>query len=116
MNQDAWEEIRACDSCQIHSPIQKLPKAPLTSIMASWPFYQWGMDILGPLPEGPRKLKYVIVAIDYFTKWMEAKPLAKITGKEVKKFVLENIVCRFGLSGVIVMDNEINFVNDPFKN
>ncbi|GKD46008.1 reverse transcriptase domain-containing protein [Tanacetum coccineum] len=58
---------------------------------------QWGLDIPGPLPEGPRRLKFIIVAIDYFTKWMEAKPLAKITGKEAKKFVWENILCMFGL-------------------
>ncbi|GJU64332.1 reverse transcriptase domain-containing protein [Tanacetum coccineum] len=53
--------------------------------MSPWPFYQWGLDILGPLPEGPRKLKYIIVAIDYFTKWMEAKPLAKISVEQSTK-------------------------------
>ncbi|GKB96823.1 reverse transcriptase domain-containing protein, partial [Tanacetum coccineum] len=47
-----------------------------------------------PLPEAPGKIKFVIVAVDYFTKWIEAKPLAKTTGKEVKKFVWDNIVCR----------------------
>ncbi|GJS87316.1 reverse transcriptase domain-containing protein [Tanacetum coccineum] len=51
-------------------------------------------QIHGPIPEGPGRFKFIIVAIDYFTKWMEAKPLAKTTGKEVKKFVWENIVCR----------------------
>ena len=74
-----------------------------------------GDDVLGPLPEAPGKVKFVIVAIDYFTKWTEAKPLAKTTGKEVKKFVWENIVCRFGLPGVIVTDNGTNFIHDPFK-
>ncbi|GJY46327.1 reverse transcriptase domain-containing protein [Tanacetum coccineum] len=53
----------------------------MTSIMAPWLFLQWGMDVLGPLPEAPGKVKYVIVAIDYFTKWIEAKPLAKTTDK-----------------------------------
>ncbi|GKC40379.1 reverse transcriptase domain-containing protein [Tanacetum coccineum] len=71
--------------------------------------------ILGPLPEGPGKLKYIIVAIDYFTKWMEAKPLATISRKEVKKFVWQNIVCMFGLPKVIVTDNGTRLVNDPFK-
>ncbi|GJZ98426.1 reverse transcriptase domain-containing protein [Tanacetum coccineum] len=47
------------------------------------PFFQWGMDVLGPLPEAPGKVKFVIVAIDYFTKWIEAKSLAKTTRKEV---------------------------------
>ncbi|GJT66489.1 reverse transcriptase domain-containing protein [Tanacetum coccineum] len=86
------------------------PENIMTSIMA-----QWGMDILGPLPQSAGKVKFVIVAIDYFTKWIEAKPLAKITEKEVKKFVWDNIVCQFGLPKVIVTDNGTQFVNDPFK-
>ncbi|GJY00508.1 reverse transcriptase domain-containing protein [Tanacetum coccineum] len=77
MHQDAKEEVDKCDSCQIHAPVPRLSKTRLTSIMSPWPFYEWGLDILGPLPEGPDKLKFIIVAIDYFTKWMEAKPLAK---------------------------------------
>ena len=48
MHRDARDEIRKCDSCQIHSRVPRLPKTPMTSIMAPWPFYQWGMDILGP--------------------------------------------------------------------
>ncbi|GKD32934.1 reverse transcriptase domain-containing protein [Tanacetum coccineum] len=87
MHRDAREEIRKCDSYQIHSSIPKLPKTLMTSIMAPWPFFQWGMDELGPLPEAPWKVRFVIVAVDYFTKWIKAKPLAKTTGKEVKKFV-----------------------------
>ncbi|GKE86765.1 reverse transcriptase domain-containing protein [Tanacetum coccineum] len=78
-NKDTKEVVDRCDSCQIHGLVSRLPKIKLTYIMSPWSFYQWGLDILGPLPEGPRKLKYIIVAIDYFTKWMEAKPLAKIS-------------------------------------
>ncbi|GJX68382.1 reverse transcriptase domain-containing protein [Tanacetum coccineum] len=115
MYRDAKEEIEKFDSCQIHAPVPRLLKTRLTSIMYPWPFYQWGLNILGPLPEGPDKLKFIIVAIDYFTKWMEAKPLAKTTCKEVKKFVWENIVCRFRLSRVIVTGNETQLVNEPFK-
>ncbi|GJR04748.1 reverse transcriptase domain-containing protein [Tanacetum coccineum] len=73
------------------------------------------MDVLGPLPEPPSKIKFVIVAVDYFTKWIEAKPLAKTTEKVVKKFVWDNIVCKYGLPKIIVMDNETNFIHDPFK-
>ncbi|PWA75735.1 reverse transcriptase domain-containing protein [Artemisia annua] len=87
MHRDTREVIRKCDSCQIHAPVPKLPKTVLTSAMAPWPFYQWAMDVLGPLPEAPGKVKYVILAIDYFTKWMEAKPLAKTTGKEINTAV-----------------------------
>ncbi|GJX35151.1 reverse transcriptase domain-containing protein [Tanacetum coccineum] len=60
-------------------------------------------------PEGPGKVKFLIVAIDYFTKWIEAKPVATITGNQVKKFVWDSIVCRFGLPGEIVSDNGKQF-------
>nr|GEX19663.1 reverse transcriptase domain-containing protein [Tanacetum cinerariifolium] len=53
----------------------------------------------------PGKVKFLIVAIDYFTKWIETKAVATITGSQVKKFVWDNIVCRFGLPGEIVSDN-----------
>ncbi|GJR81636.1 reverse transcriptase domain-containing protein [Tanacetum coccineum] len=89
MHADAKKEVDKCDSCQIHSPIPRLPKTHMTSIMAPWPFYQWGMDILGPLTPARGGAKFVIVAIDYFTKWIEAKPLIKITGKEVIRFVID---------------------------
>ncbi|GKE67978.1 reverse transcriptase domain-containing protein, partial [Tanacetum coccineum] len=78
---------------------------PLTPITTPWPFYKWGIDIAGPFPEGPGKVKFLIVAMDYFTKWIEAKSMATITSNQVKKFVWDNIVCRFRLPGEIVSDN-----------
>ncbi|GKA53332.1 reverse transcriptase domain-containing protein [Tanacetum coccineum] len=59
----------------------------------------------GPFPEGPGKVKFFIVAMDYFTKWIEPKAVATISGSQVKKSVWDNIVYRFGLSGEIVSDN-----------
>ncbi|GKB81255.1 reverse transcriptase domain-containing protein [Tanacetum coccineum] len=87
----------------------------LTPITSSWPFYKWGIDIAGPFPEGPGKVKFLIVAIDYFTKWIEAKAVATITRNQVKKFVWDNIVCRFGLLGEIISDNGKQFRDNPFK-
>ncbi|GJX35228.1 reverse transcriptase domain-containing protein [Tanacetum coccineum] len=77
----------------VHHPIPRNPQQNLTPITSPWPFYKWGIDIAGPFPEGPGKVKFLIVAIDYFTKWIEAKPVATITGNQVKKFVWDNIVC-----------------------
>nr|GEV58322.1 reverse transcriptase domain-containing protein [Tanacetum cinerariifolium] len=67
------------------------------------------------LRSGPSKVKFLIVAVDYFTKWIEARPVATITGAQVKKFVWDNIVCRFGLPGEIVSENEKQFRDNPFK-
>nr|GEU43651.1 reverse transcriptase domain-containing protein [Tanacetum cinerariifolium] len=81
----------------------------------SVPFYKWGIDIAGPFMNGPRKVKFLIVAIDYLNKWIEAKPVATIMGAQIKKFVWDNIVCRFGLPGEIISDNEKQFMDNPFK-
>nr|GEV20322.1 reverse transcriptase domain-containing protein [Tanacetum cinerariifolium] len=73
------------------------------------------IDIAGPFLKGPGKVKFLIVAMDYFTKWIEAKAVATITGGQVKKFVWDNIVCRFGIPGEIVSDNGKQFSDNPFK-
>nr|GEV13129.1 protein NYNRIN-like [Tanacetum cinerariifolium] len=65
--------------------------------------------------KGPGKVKFFIVVMDYFTKWIEMKAVATITGSQVKKLVWDNIVCRFDLSGEIVSDNGKQFSNNPFK-
>ncbi|GKB26157.1 reverse transcriptase domain-containing protein [Tanacetum coccineum] len=70
---------------------------------------------VGHFSEGPGKVKFLIVAIDYFTKWIEAKPVATITGNQIKKFVWDNIVCRFGLPGEIIFDNGKQFRDNPFR-
>nr|GEU84462.1 reverse transcriptase domain-containing protein [Tanacetum cinerariifolium] len=74
-----------------------------------------GIDIAGPFPEGPGKVKFLIIAIDYFTKWIEAKPVATITSNQIKKFMWDNIVCRFGLPGEIILDNGKQLWDNPFK-
>nr|GEU78349.1 reverse transcriptase domain-containing protein [Tanacetum cinerariifolium] len=91
------------------------PQQSLTPITAPWSFYKWEIDIAGPFPEGPGKVKFLIAAMDYFTKWIEAKAVATITGRQVKKFVWDNIVCRFGILGEIISDNGKQFVDNPFK-
>ncbi|GJX18680.1 reverse transcriptase domain-containing protein [Tanacetum coccineum] len=105
MHRDARDMIRTCNDCQIHRPMPRNPQQPLTPITAPCPFYKWGINIAGPFPKGPGKVKFLIVTMDYFTKWIEAKAVATITGNQVKKFVWDNIVCRFGLPGEIVSDN-----------
>ena len=79
MLKDTTELVRKCKACQEHAKISHLPSKPLTSITSPWPFQQWGLDILGPLPIGRGQCKFIIVVVDYFTKWAEAEPLATIT-------------------------------------
>ena len=115
MTADTHEVIKTCRSCQVHSNIPMAPQVEMTSITSPWPFFQWGIDIVGPFPEGPGKVKFLIVSIDYFTKWVEAEAVATISGEKVIKFVWRQIVCRFGLPRTIVSDNRKQFASNPFK-
>nr|GEU91847.1 reverse transcriptase domain-containing protein [Tanacetum cinerariifolium] len=84
---DARDMIRKCNDCQIHRPVTRIPQQPLTPIMAPWPFYKWGIDIVGPFSERPGKVKFLIVAMDYFKKWIEAKAVATITGNQSNRLI-----------------------------
>nr|GEV90528.1 reverse transcriptase domain-containing protein [Tanacetum cinerariifolium] len=88
MHKDARDIIRKCNDCQIHRLVTRHPQQSLTPITDPWPFYKWGIDIAGPFLEEPGKVKFLIVAMDYFTKWIEAKAVATITGGQTmaKKF------------------------------
>jgi transposase InsO family protein len=77
---------------------------------------RWGLDLLGPLPPAQGNLRYVVVAVEYFSKLIEAKPLATITLVTVQKFFWQNIVCRFGVSKAIIVDNGTQFDAETFKN
>ncbi|XP_071727793.1 uncharacterized protein [Rutidosis leptorrhynchoides] len=83
-------------------------------IDSPWPFYKWAIDIVGPFPPGVGNVKFLIVAIDYFTKSVEAKALRTITGVQVRNFVWEYIVRRFSISRELVSDNGAHIAKDPF--
>ena len=78
------------------------PAKELTPMTTPWPFAQWGLDIIGSFLIAIRQLKFLIVGIDYFTKWIEAEALATITEKNVRSFVWKNIVCRYEIPRVLV--------------
>jgi hypothetical protein len=84
-------------------------------IQPTWPLQRWGLDLLGPLPPAQDNLKYAVVAVEYFSKWTEAKPLATITSATVQKFFWQNIVCRFGVPKAITVDNGTQFDAETFK-
>ena len=115
MLKDATDLVKKCKICQEHPKISRLPSAPLTSITSPWPFQQWGLDILGPLPLGKGQCKFIIVAVDYFTKWAEAEPLATIIEQKIRNFVWRAIICRFGIPRALVSDNGKQFDNSKFR-
>ncbi|GJT90686.1 reverse transcriptase domain-containing protein [Tanacetum coccineum] len=75
MHIDAKALIHRCEACQIHSSVPRKTKQDMTSITSAWPFSQWGIDIVRPLPIALGSARFLVVAIDYFRKWVKAKPL-----------------------------------------
>ena len=112
---DATDLVRRCKICQEHDKISRLPSEPLTSVTSPWPFQQRGLDILGPLPIGKGQCKFIIVAVDYFTKRVEAEPLATIIKQKIRNFVWRAIICRIGIPRALVSDNEKQFDNAKFR-
>ena len=92
MLKDAQAYVKACDKCQRFSNLIKQPSEELTPMTAPWPFTQWGPNIMGPFPTGLRQLKFLVVGINYFTKWVEAEALATITERNIRSFVWRNII------------------------
>ena len=73
------------------------------------------MDIIRLFPTTIRQLKFLVVSIDYFTKWVEAETLATITEKNVQNFVWRNIIYRYSIPRVLISGNEKQFDNDSFR-
>uniref|UniRef100_A0A2N9GS26 Uncharacterized protein n=1 Tax=Fagus sylvatica TaxID=28930 RepID=A0A2N9GS26_FAGSY len=94
MKADTYQFVQHCDKCQRFANLLHSPPMELVPMTAPWPFAQWGLDIMGPLPIGRRQLRFLVVAIDYFTKWVEAEPLATITERNIQNFVWKTVICR----------------------
>ena len=111
MREDYTRYAQQCKQCQRHADWHKAPLEELRLIYSPWSFHTWGIDILGTFPLAVRQMKYLVVAIEYFTKWIKAEPVAQITAHKIRHFVWKNIVCRFGVPKWLVSDNGTQFAS-----
>uniref|UniRef100_A0A2N9IYR7 Uncharacterized protein n=1 Tax=Fagus sylvatica TaxID=28930 RepID=A0A2N9IYR7_FAGSY len=112
---DALKYVQECDKCQRFAPMIHQPARELNPLSSPWPFAQWGLDIVGPLPRAPGNKKFLITATDYFTKWIEAEPLSNIRDVDTKRFLWKNIITRFGIPWAVISDNGTQFESKLFK-
>ena len=115
MQKEAKEYVRKCDKCQRFAPNIHQPGEILNPLSSLWPFAQWGLDIVGPFPKVTGNKRYLLVGTDYFTKWVEAKPLANIRDVDAKKFVWKRFVTWFGVPRILILDNNLQFDSKSFK-
>ncbi|XP_038996868.1 uncharacterized protein LOC120121584, partial [Hibiscus syriacus] len=116
MEGDCIRFARRCHKCQIHDNQIHVPPSPLHVMNAPWPFSMWGIDVIGAIsPKASNGHRFILVAIDYFTKWVEAASYANVTKGAVCRFLKREIICRYGTPERIITDNALNLNNDLMK-
>ncbi|GJX54439.1 reverse transcriptase domain-containing protein [Tanacetum coccineum] len=109
---DAHDFVTRCDICQRQGKISQRDEMPQNSIQVCEIFDIWGIDFMGPFPSS-RGNKYILVAVDYLSKWVEAKALPTNDARVVCKF-LKSLFARFGAPRAIISDRGTYFCNDQF--
>ncbi|XP_071928165.1 uncharacterized protein [Coffea arabica] len=110
MYRDAREYVKNCYACQRTGNISRKNEMPLTTFLEVELFDVWGIDFMGPFPSSYNN-KYILLAVDYVSKWVEAIPSQTNDAKVVFKFLKRNIFCRFGVPKAIISDEGKHFCN-----
>ena len=107
---DCINYSKGYQQCQKYGCIQRIPNVELRSIVKPWPLRGWAMDLIGKIYLASSKgYNFILVATDYFTKWVKATPLKKAEHKDVIQFIKEQIIHRFRISQSITTDQGTMF-------
>ena len=116
MEADCTVHVRKYHQCQVHEDLKHMPPMPLHTMTSPWPFSTWGIDIIGKIhPTTSNSHEFILVAIDYFTKWVKAASYKVLNSKKVAQFIQTNIICRYGVPHEIFLDNGLHFKGETDK-
>ncbi|GKF75334.1 reverse transcriptase domain-containing protein [Tanacetum coccineum] len=107
---DAHAMIKSCDTCQRQGKISQRDEMPQNAIQVFEIFDIWGIDFIGPFPSSNGN-KYILVVVDYLSKWVEAMALPINDARVVVKF-LKSLFARFGMPRAIISNHGTHFCND----
>ena len=112
MESDCYKFAKKCHKCHIYADNIHVPPTLLNVISSPWPFSMWGIDMIGMIePKASNRHHFILVAIDYFTKWVEAASYANVTKQVVVRFINNNLMCQYGVPSRIIIDNGSNLNN-----
>jgi len=113
MENDCCKHVRKCQKCQIYADKINVSPTVLNVFSTPWPFSMWDIDVIGVIePKASNGHRFILVAIDYFTKWVEAASYSNVTRKVVTKFIRKELICRYGIPERIITDNATNLNNE----
>ena len=105
-----------CHKCQVYADRIHVPPTPLNVMTSPWPFAMWGIDMIGRIePSASNGHRFILVAIDYFTKWVEAASYKNVTKQVVTRFIKREIICCYGTPNKIITNNGSNLNNKMMK-
>lgn len=111
MKADIIEYVKTCKTCQRRE--RRRGEAPLKPIRkVTLPFYQVGLDVMGPLPMTLTGKQYIVVAVDHFTKWVEARALEEADAQSIISFLHDDVICRHGVPKIMSTDRGSEFINE----
>ena len=98
METNCCQFIQRCPECQIHGDLIHIPPSELYALTSPWPFSVWGINIIGKISSKSfNSHEFILVAIDYFTKWVEAASYVRLTSFGVASFIISHIICCYGV-------------------
>ncbi|XP_042019013.1 uncharacterized protein LOC121766843 [Salvia splendens] len=110
LHKDAFEFCQNCERCQQTGGISRRDEMPQVPVIVCEIFDVWGMDFMGPFPSSYGNT-YILVAVDYVSKWIEAKATTSCEAVEVAKFLRSNIFNRYGIPRAVISDQGTHFKN-----
>ncbi|XP_072087901.1 uncharacterized protein [Arachis hypogaea] len=102
---EALQLAKSRKQCQVHADLHQAAPHQLNVIRADRPFGTWGINLVGLFPTAPKQLRFLKVAIDYYTKWIEAEALATIMASQYRKFFWIQVITRFEIPEIMISDN-----------
>jgi IS30 family transposase len=116
MLNDCFRYYKGCESCQKFIDVQLAHVAMLHPIIKPWSFRDWALDFVGQIhPTSSKGHQFMLVATDYFTKWMEVVQLKNMTHREVIHFISRHIIHRFGIPQTLTMDQGSSFMSHQVR-
>ena len=102
--------VKSCHDCQTHANLNHVPLSELYSMTSHWPFSIWGIDMIGRIAhKALNGHEYILMANNYFIKWVEAASYSILKAKHVSRLIKNNIICWYGVPQKIISDNGSHF-------